>query len=92
MDMTQNPITLPHKLTLNERRQLTMTGVTEVVSFDDTAVILRTELGMLSIQGQQLQLKTLSLDGGQVAVEGSISAMIYEEPRQRSGLMGRLFG
>lgn len=73
---------LPHKLCLNERKELTMTGVTEVVSFDDSAVVLRTALGSLLIQGQQLQLKTLSLDGGQVAVEGSICSLTYEEPRQ----------
>jgi len=73
---------LPHKLCLNERRSLTMTGVTEVVSFDESAVILHTGLGTLVIQGSQLQLKTLSLEGGQVAVEGSISALAYEEPRQ----------
>ena len=73
---------LPHRLSLNERKELSMTGVTEVVSFDDTAVVLRTQLGMLMVHGQQLQLKTLSLEGGQVAVDGNISALIYEEPRQ----------
>lgn len=73
---------LPHKLCLEERKSLTMTGVTEVVSFDDSAVVLRTGLGTLLVQGQELQLKTLSLEGGQVAVEGSISALVYEEPRQ----------
>lgn len=72
---------LPHKLSLNERRELTMTGVTEVVSFEDSAVVLRTALGTLIVQGSQLQLKTLSLEGGQVAIDGSISALIYEEPR-----------
>lgn len=87
-----DPMTLPHRLTLNERRQLTMTGVTEVVSFDDAAVVLRTELGTLSVHGQQLQLKTLSVDGGQIAVEGSVSALVYEEPRSKGGLLGRLFG
>lgn len=76
---------LPHKLQLNERRQLTMTGVTEVVSFDETAVVLQTSLGNLIVQGQGLQLKTLSLDGGQVAVDGSISSLVYEEPRQAGG-------
>ena len=40
---------LPHKLTLNERRQLTMTGVTEVISFDETAAVLHTSLGTLLI-------------------------------------------
>lgn len=76
---------LPHKLQLNERRQLTMNGVTEVVSFEDTAVVLQTSLGTLIVQGQQLQLKTLSLDGGQVAVDGHISLLAYEEPKQRGG-------
>ena len=80
---------LPHKLQLNERKKLTMTGVTEVVSFDETAVVLQTSLGLLIVQGQQLQLKNLSLDGGQVAVEGMISALAYEEPRQ--GGWRRLF-
>ena len=73
--------TLPHRLSLNERNQLTMTGVTEVVSFEENAVVLRTALGTLLVQGRNLQLKTLSLEGGQVAVDGEVSALIYEEPR-----------
>ena len=81
---------LPHKLSLNERRELTMTGVTEVVSFEETEVVLRTSLGTLIVQGTGLQLKTLSLDGGQVAVEGNVSTLIYEEPRL--GGWKRLFG
>ena len=80
---------LPHKLQLNERKKLTMTGVTEVVSFDETAVVLQTSLGLLIVQGQQLQLNNLSLEGGQVAVEGDINALSYEEPRQ--GGWRRLF-
>lgn len=73
---------LPHKLQLNERTSLTMTGVAEVVSFDENTVVLQTSLGLLVIQGQQLQLKNLTLEGGQVAVEGRIRALSYEEPRQ----------
>ena len=61
---------LPHKLTLNERRQLTMTGVTEVISFDETAVVLHTSLGTLLIQGRDLKLKTLSLDGFMAELAG----------------------
>ena len=82
---------LPHKLTLDQRKNLTMTGVTEVVSFDENSVVLRTGLGMLVVQGQQLQLKTLTLDGGNVAVEGQISALNYEQIRQ-GGWLGRLLG
>ncbi len=90
--MGENQMQLPHRLTLNERRQLSMTGVSEVVSFDDTAVVLRTELGTLVIQGRDLQLKTLSLEGGQVVVEGTVSALHYEEPRVGGGWLRRLMG
>ena len=90
--MADERIKLPHKLTLDERNALTMTGVTEVVSFDENAVVLRTQLGNLVIHGKQLQLKTLSLEGGQVAVDGHIAAMIYEEPRPAGGFMRRLLG
>lgn len=82
---------LPHQLTLAERKKLTMNGVTEVVSFDDTAVVLETSLGNLVVQGQGLQLKTLSVEGGQVVVEGHVSALLYEEPRQ-GGWLRRLMG
>lgn len=90
--MAEERMALPHKLTLNERKKLTVTGVTEVVSFEENAVILKTALGTLMIQGNQLQLKTLSLEGGQVDVEGSVSALIYEEPRSAGGVLRRLFG
>lgn len=83
---------MPHKLTLDERKILTMTGVTEVVSFDENAVVLRTCLGTLLVQGRELQLKQLTLDGGNVAVEGHIGSLSYEEPRQSGGWLGRLFG
>lgn len=85
-------LALPHKLTLDQRNSLTMTGVTEVVSFDENAVIVRTDLGTLTVQGQQLQLKTLSVEGGQIVVEGEVSSLQYEEPRQKGGFLNRLFG
>ena len=90
--MGEERFELPHKLTLNERRQLTMNGVTEVISFDDTSVVLRTNMGVLTVHGKELQLKNLSLDGGQVAVDGSVAALIYEEAPASGGWLRRLFG
>ena len=81
-----------HKLTLTQRSALTVTGVTEVVSFEDNAVMLRTAMGDLLVQGEELKLKTLSVEGGQVSVEGKISAMAYEEPRRTGGWLSRLLG
>lgn len=90
--MGEERLGMPHKLTLSERKSLTMTGVTEVVSFDETAVVLQTELGRLTVHGQQLQLKQLALEGGQVAVEGTVAALVYENPRPTGGLLRRLMG
>ena len=73
---------MPHALTLKDRKVLTMTGVTEVVSFDDVQIVLKTGMGLLNVHGQNLQLKNLSLEGGQVAVDGEIDALIYEQLRQ----------
>lgn len=88
--MAQGPAA--HDLTLKGRQTLTMTGVTEVVSFDDTAVVLHTEMGTLLVQGRELQLRTLSLEGGQVAVEGCVVSLTYEEPRQSGGWLRRMLG
>ena len=90
--MAGESLQLPHGLTLNERSRLTMTGVTEVVSFDENSVVLHTALGALTIHGSNLQLKTLSLDGGQVAVNGTVSALVYEDPRPAGNWVRRLFG
>lgn len=84
-------IILPHKLALVGRKELTLSGVTEVIRFDEQAVVLKTSLGLLTVHGKDLHLKNLSLEGGQAAVEGTISALIYEEPRKQTAL-ARLFG
>ena len=80
-----------HKLCLAEREQLSVTAVTEVVSFTDTAVVLNTALGTLIVQGRDLKLKLLSLEGGRTEVTGHISALVYEEPRS-GGWLSRLLG
>ena len=90
--MKEETLQLPHKLTLNQRENLTLTGVTEVVSFDENTVVMKTGLGTLIVQGRDLQLHKLSLEGGDAQVDGNISALIYEEIRDAGGLWRRLFG
>ena len=82
----------PHRLSLNERMELTVTGVTEVVSFDEEAVVLKTSLGTLVVHGRQLQLKTLSANGGQVEVSGNVDALIYQQTKPTGSWVRRLFG
>lgn len=82
-----------HRLVLEQRKSLSVTGVAEVVSFDENLVHLKTQQGVLLIHGEGLSLKTLTQQGGQVAVEGLVKALQYEEPRSTAGgLLRRLFG
>ena len=77
----------PHRLTLDSRSRLSITGVLEVESFDDTEIFLT------SIRGKGLHLQQLSIDGGQVLVDGSVDAIVYEDDLPASGgFFARLFG
>ena len=81
----------PSRLSLQDRKKLTITGVEEVKSFDESEVLLHTCLGMLTVRGEGMQLKALSLDGGQIQVDGSISELRYDDPHEEGGWFGRLF-
>ena len=76
---------------MNERKKLTLTGATEVTSFDDTSVVVGTPLGTLVVQGRELQLRNLTEEGGNVVVQGYITGIAYEEPRPEGGWLSRLF-
>lgn len=82
---------MPHELRLENRARLNVTGVREVESFDESAVVLHTAKGVLVIRGQSLHLQMLSIDGGQVAVDGTVDALVYEETQKQGGFFSRLF-
>lgn len=89
--MGEAQLIIPHSLTLHSRGKLTMTGVMEVVGFDENTVVLHTAMGNLMVQGRDLQLKTLSPEGS-IAIEGTVSLLQYEEPRAAGGWLRRLLG
>lgn len=89
-DVQATGISTPHQLTLDNRRQLTLSGITEVESFDETVVILHTAADTLIVRGEGLHLR--SLDNGQVLVDGTVSAISYEAARPVGGFFSRLFG
>ncbi len=83
----------PHRLTLDDRSRLTMTGVTEVESFDEGQVVLHSTRGVIIVRGQGLHLQQLSLDGGQILVDGTVDSITYEDTaREAGGFFARLFG
>ena len=81
---------IPHQLTIQDRKQMTLTGVSDVESFDDNSVICFTSYGKLSISGQELHLHRLDLDGTLLTVEGNIESLSYTDVK-KGGLWGRLF-
>lgn len=83
---------LPHRLTLDGRSRLNMTGVLEVESFDENTVVLVTTRGTLVVRGQGLHLQMLSLEGGQVSVDGTVDGLDYEQSAPAGGFFARLFG
>lgn len=91
MDRTSQP-ELPQKLTLEDRSRLSVSGVQEVERFDEQIAVLHTCRGTLVVRGRELHLRRLSPDGGQVAVEGTVDALLFEEGRKDGGFFARLFG
>ncbi|MBQ1412854.1 MAG: sporulation protein YabP [Clostridia bacterium] len=83
---------LPHNLILNDRRTLSVAGVSEVVSCDEEIVVLRTVMGELTVSGSKLHIGRFDRESGELKLDGSIKELVYTdlETRQR-GLFDKLF-
>lgn len=92
-DYAANYTAGPHRLVLESRERLTVSGVEDVERFDETGIVMTTADGVLTITGEDLHIGQLSLDGGELHVDGRVDAISYEEPDMgRGGLLRRLFG
>ena len=83
-----------HDVTLRGRKLLDITGVRQVESFDNEEFLLETEMGFLSVRGQNLHMKNLNVEQGLVSIEGKIFDLVYlDEPQggKSKGLFGKLF-
>lgn len=81
-------------LVLENREKLSISGVLDVLSFDDQVVIIETELGLLTVKGDNLRINKLSIDTSEVVVEGEIYNLSYSEndiDRKREGILGKIF-
>ncbi len=91
--MTYETTPAAHRIELNGREELTVTGVEDVDRFDETEIVMNTAGGVLVVTGERLHIGKLSLDGGELHVDGRIDTLAYEDaPAARGGLLGRLFG
>lgn len=79
---------------LENRENLNITGVLDVLSFDDQIVILETELGLLTVKGENLRINKLSLDTTEVTINGEIYQLTYSEKNnmeKSGGLLNKIF-
>ena len=83
---------MPHNLVLEDRKMLTVSGVSDVDSFDEETVVVFTDLGELTIRGSNLHINRLSVEVGELTVEGNIAALIYaDEVPKSGGFFSRVF-
>ena len=85
----------PHRLMMQNRSSLSITGIRDVVSFDENQVVLDTDMGLLTMKGKDLHVSRLTLEKGEVDVDGTVDSLVYSsnESYRRSGesFFNRLF-
>lgn len=80
------------RLVCENRERLEVTGVREVLAFDEESVTASTVMGELTISGEGLRLDRLSLDTGELSVRGRIDSAEFSDRGTRGGFLARLFG
>jgi len=83
---------MAHNIIMESRKNLTISGVMDIDSFDEENVIIFTELGELTIRGQSLHINKIDVDVGDLSMEGEIESLSYTENRsQKGGFLSKLF-
>lgn len=77
--MEQNTISKSHKLSLDNRKKMSLTGIRDVVSFDLTQILLESTLGMIHIKGSDIKVTRLSLEKGEVDIDGNVDSITYSD-------------
>ncbi len=81
-------------LVLENRNKLSISGVQDVLSFDDQIVIVETDLGLLTVKGENLRINKLSIDTSEVIIEGEISSLAYSQKdleKKGEGILSKIF-
>ena len=81
-------------LFLENRQKLTLSGVVEVISFDEEKILLNTKLGALTIKGNELKMNKLDVQNGDVMIAGDVWSIVYsgkEIKKEKESIIGRLF-
>ncbi|MBE6784445.1 MAG: sporulation protein YabP [Ruminococcaceae bacterium] len=90
--MDEKKLKMPHNLVMEDRKVLSITGVSDVDSFDESTIIVFTDIGELTVRGSDLHIRNLNIEAGEVSLEGKISSLTYADtmPKQ-AGFFSRVF-
>ncbi|MDD5796290.1 MAG: sporulation protein YabP [Oscillospiraceae bacterium] len=81
-----------HNLILENRKNLSLGGIDDVLGFNEEMVTLSGSCGILIVRGENLHISKLSLETGEVSLDGKIDGLIYsEDKKEKSGVFSRLF-
>lgn len=83
---------MPHNIIIESRGRLSVSGVLDVENFDENTINLSTTKGLLGIRGEGLHIDKLSLESGELSVDGTISGLSYSDRVEAGGFFSRLFG
>jgi sporulation protein YabP len=83
----------PHRVTLEGRRTLQITGVLSVISFNETNVVAETDMGVVAVKGTELRVNGINLDSGSLGVDGMINSLSYHENfgGKTASFLGKIF-
>lgn len=94
MQSQNNLPSVKHEVAIRGRSHIDITGVSEVISFDDLSVVMVTVAGEMTVEGSDLKIGVLDTERGVVAIDGRINAVFYddkEEPGEKKSIFGKLF-
>ena len=92
MTEDKKPGVLPHNLILEDRKKHSVSGVNDVGSFDEENIVVSTDYGELTVRGEKLHITKLSLEVGEMCIEGKVSGMQYAEVVEKStGFLSKVF-
>lgn len=93
MQIEEKQTNIMQNIILENRKKLTLTGIKDVLSFDDEIVVVESELGLLNIKGNDLKVNKISVETGDVIIDGTIRAIEYSDKdiNSKQGLMSKIF-
>lgn len=92
MENSKSGITIPHSIVVEDRRRVSISGVTDVESFDEQTIVLATDEGELIIQGFNLHINRIDVEAGDLSLEGEVVSFAYTDNQpSNGGFFGKLF-